>query len=255
MGALEELPGYRPVEADDPNFIVRSRLEIVSLLRGLKDQRELMTVYFGDGRDFIVTMVLSVNPEFEEIVLDFGAEQKANARLMQATRLLMVSQLAHIKIQFWTGGADATMFEELPAFRVRIPAELTRLQRRQHYRVRVPVRHGVRCELPPCNDGQGRVAARVLDLSCGGAALSEVPDDVRLEPGTRLQGCTLVIDDSGPIEATFEIVRLADVPHAHGPAARLVGVQFLDLSAGGRARIQRYINRIEREQIARSQSA
>lgn len=234
--------------------MVRSRLEIVSILRGLQDQRELVTVYFGDGRDFIVTMVLAVNPDFEEVVLDFGAEQKANARLMEAERLFLVSQLSQIRIQFWTGRGDATMYEELPAFRVRIPGELTRLQRRQFYRVGVPARHGVRCELAAEKPAGARVPVRVINISCGGLAVTDVPEHMRLEPGTRLRGCTLAVDDSDPIEMTFEIVRVAEMPQAVHAASRLVGVQFLDLSAGGRARIQRYINRVEREQIARSQN-
>ena len=50
-------------------------------LRGLQEHRELVTVYFGDGRDFIVTMVLAVNPEFEEVV------RKAEAN--PATRLIV----------------------------------------------------------------------------------------------------------------------------------------------------------------------
>jgi len=253
MSEVTELRGATPI--DDEQFKVRSRLEIVSILRGLQEQRELVTVYFGDGRDFIVTMVLAVNPEFEEVVLDFGAEQKANARLMEAARLFVVSQLAQIRIQFWGSRADATSFDGLPAFRVRIPAELTRLQRRQYYRVRVPARHAVRCELPPYKEHGHRAPVRVINISCGGLALTDLPEDMPVIPGTRLPGCTLSIDDSEPIEATFEIVRKADVPHAHGAASRLIGVQFVEISAGARARIQRYINRIEREQISRSQAA
>lgn len=249
---LDDVRPYGAPPPDDEQYMVRSRLEIVSVLRGLKDQRELVTAYFGDGRDFIVTMVLSVNPEFEEIVLDFGAEQRANARLMEASRLFLVSQLAQIRIQFWTGRADATMFDDLPAFRVRMPPELMRLQRRQYYRVRVPARHGVRCELPPLKEDGPRIPARVVNISCGGLAITDVPEEVRFEPGTRLRGCTLVVDDSGAIETTLGIVRIAEVPLAHGAASRLIGVEFIDVHAGARARIQRYINRVEREQIARS---
>jgi len=245
---------YGASPPDDEQYMVRSRLEIVSVLRGLKEQRELVTAYFGEGRDFIVTMILGVNPEFEEVVLDFGAEQKANARLMEAPRLFFVSQLAQIRIQFWTGRADATMFDDLPAFRVRLTAELMRLQRRQYYRVRVPARHGVRVELPGAREGSPRIAARVINISCGGLAITDVPESVRLEPGARLRGCTLVIDDGGAIDTTFEIVRMAEVPLAHGPASRLIGVEFVEITAGARARIQRYINRVEREQIARSQA-
>lgn len=250
--AYLEVPGVGKM--DDERFMVRSRLEIVSILRGLQEHRELVTAYFGDGRDFIVTMVLSVNPDFEEVVFDFGAQQKANARLMEATRIFFVSQLSHIRIQFFAGHADATTFESLPAFRVRIPAEVARLQRRQYYRVRVPSRLALACELPPYKQGAGRVRARVMNISCGGAALTDFPMDMPVQPGTRLSGCRLGLNDGEPIETTFEIVRMAEVPHAHGPAARMIGIQFVDLTAGARARIQRFINRVEREQISRDQA-
>ncbi|MEO5701540.1 MAG: hypothetical protein ABIS17_14950 [Casimicrobiaceae bacterium] len=41
-------PGAVP---DTPAYRVRSRLEIVSVIRGLQAHRELATVYFGGERD------------------------------------------------------------------------------------------------------------------------------------------------------------------------------------------------------------
>lgn len=99
------------------------------------------------------------------------------------------------------------------------------------------------------------VRARVVNLSCGGAAITDLPVAMRVEPGMQLQPCRLTFDDDDePLVATFDVVRVADVPHAHGPTARLVGIQFVDLPAGDRARIQRFITGLQREDIARVQA-
>ncbi len=259
--ALDEAPARAPgrfaaaAADDDERFKVRSPLEILSILRALEAQRELVTVYFGGERDFVVTMVLAVHPELEQLVLDFGAEPRTNVRLMAAGRLLVSSQLAQIRIQFWTSRPETTMFEGLPAFRVCLPSELLRLQRRQYYRVRVPARENLRCHLPATREGDPPVRVRVVNLSCGGAALTDLPADMRITPGARLAPCTLGVDDGEPLTATFEIVRVAEVPHASGPASRLAGIQFIDLAASDRARIQRTINRLERDDIARTHVA
>ncbi|MEO5701539.1 MAG: flagellar biosynthetic protein FliO [Casimicrobiaceae bacterium] len=136
-------------------------------------------------------MVLAINPDFEEVVLDIGAEARANARLLRAPHLLVMSQLAQIRIQFWTGRAGATMFEDQPALRVRLPTELLRVQRRQYYRVRVPARVNLSCLLPPMHAADPPVRARVVNLSCGGAAITDLPVAMRVEPGTQLQPCRL----------------------------------------------------------------
>ncbi|MEP7205428.1 MAG: flagellar brake protein [Casimicrobiaceae bacterium] len=240
-------------QQEDPDYTVFSRREILTILHSLEAERKVATIYFGE-RDFIVSMVLAVNPEFEEIVLDFGADQRANARLLVAPRVLVVSNLAQIRIEFSAGTPNATVHENLPAFRIRMPEVLTRLQRRQYYRVRVPARQELRCRIPAPGGGDASFLVRVVNLSCGGAALTNLPLDLDLEPGTRLFPCLLTLGDGEPLAATAEVVRVIDMPPSQRPAERICGVQFVELSDGARARIQRFINRVEREEIARSRA-
>src|SRR5206468_6010297 len=68
-------------------YQVHSRLEIVAILRSLIEHRSLVTVSFGGRDDFIVSALLAVNPDFEELIIDHGADPATNVRLLQAPRL------------------------------------------------------------------------------------------------------------------------------------------------------------------------
>ena len=237
---------------EDERYQVRSRLEIVSILRGLVGKSEFATVYFGAGRDFIVTMMLALDAQAEHVVFDFGADGAANDRMLRADRLLVVSQLSHVRVQFAADRAQVTTFDGGPAFRVRVPSMLTRLQRREFYRVRVPGTRPVRCDVPVSEDaGSVRVPLRVLDLSSGGLALTDLPSHLKVETGTAWHGCRLALPDLGPLSVDLGVVRVIESPASRGTVARRVGAQFLKLPDGTRAQVQRYINRLEREQLAK----
>ena len=163
---------FDPVPEADERFTLRSRAEIVSVLRQLAKQNAMITVYFDQGREFILTTILEVNPEFQELVLDLGADPRANKLLLQSTRLVVVGYEDRIKVQFTTSLAQATTRAGHPAFRMRIPGSLVRLQRRDFYRAQLPMGKPVKAYLQPYADQPNKlVEARLVDLSCGGAAM------------------------------------------------------------------------------------
>ena len=55
---------------DDGRFRVDSRVEIVYILRALMRSNALVTAYFNNGRDFVVTAVLQVDGEQGFVILD-----------------------------------------------------------------------------------------------------------------------------------------------------------------------------------------
>lgn len=235
---------------DLDNCITHSRLEIVPILRDIADKHALLTIHFNEGSDFIVTSLLAVNPDYEEVVIDCGADKVANARLLAAPRLTAVTFLDHIKIQFATGGAQQTTFEGTPAFRVRLPDSLLRLQRRNYYRVKIPLARPVICRVAnPALPGK-LLDLKVLDLSVGGLALLVNPAEYDREPGGRIEDCRINLPDHGHFHAELE-VRNAEVL-AENAKHRLkrLGCQFVSLPGHVGGQIQRYILQLERSRRA-----
>lgn len=245
MGATT---AFDPVPDTDERFTLRSRAEIVSVLRSLAKQNAMITVYFDQGRELILTTILEVNPEFQELVLDLGADAHANNLLLQSTRLMVVGHEDRIKVQFTTSLAQATMRDGHPAFRVRIPGALLRLQRRDFYRVQLPMGKPVKAYLQPNADQpEDLIEARLVDLSCGGAAMVLAGPGIATEVGSVYPACSINLPGVGTVSAPVEIGYLRDVALKNGLHERRVGCRFIKLPGAMQSMIQRYINRAERE--------
>jgi c-di-GMP-binding flagellar brake protein YcgR len=240
--------------ADDERFQVYSRLEIVSILRSLATKRELVSVHFGET-DAMLTLLLDVSPERDEVLLDCCPDPALNARLLAARRLTCVSRLAHIPIRFAAEGASATYFQGEPAFAVQLPPTVARIQRREFFRVRVPLTQAVRCEIPAPHNGVPAAVlatARVLDMSGGGLSLADLPPTVSWEPGTIHEACRLPLPNVGTLVMDLEVVRLSHGPVAPSQRGPHAGVHFVNLNDGNRTRLQRFINDLQRMELARS---
>jgi c-di-GMP-binding flagellar brake protein YcgR len=228
---------------DDDKFRIYSRMEIVNILQAVAADRELVSIGFGGSQDFILSAILAVNPDFEEVVLDYGADQAAMQKLLASNRLRFTTQLDHVRILFQTDLVAATSFEGSPAFRTPLPASLLRLQRRDAYRLKIPLSRPVMCDMPAADTGAGRVRVRVRDISAGGVGLVDYPPSMRLVPGTVRKDCRIVLPELGTLTADLEVMHAtADVE------SRRCGCRFVGLSQAMANLIQRYITKIEREQ-------
>jgi c-di-GMP-binding flagellar brake protein YcgR len=236
---------HGPVDAvgDDDKFRIRSRMEIVGLLRAVSKHREIVTVQFGGGQDFVVSAVLAVNPDYEELVLDYGADEAAMQRLFRAPRLRLSTQLDHVRVSFNAEAAEAVSFEGGKAFRVRLPESLLRFQRRDAYRLKIPLGRPLMCHVPAPGDGTP-LAIKVRDISVAGVGLTDYPASLVLGMGTVLAGCRINLPDLGPLIADIEVM------HVTQGEVRRCGCRFRNLPLPMANLIQRYITRVEREQHA-----
>ena len=147
-------------------------------LRRLADRHEQVGVEF-DQRDFIVTVLLEVDVEGNRIVCDYGADANAMNRLMRADALHFATQLDHIRIRFDSGPAVVTHYADAPAFVIALPQSILRMQRREGYRLHVPLGSPLRCEVSDPDAPGKRLSARVRDISICGMSLVDCPSGGR----------------------------------------------------------------------------
>jgi c-di-GMP-binding flagellar brake protein YcgR len=234
------------VAAGDRRFDVGVRVDIVSTMRALAQRRALATVYGERACDFIVSCLLAVHEDDDALVLDFGAERAATERVLAAGEVRVVTQLDRIRIQFATEVAGTIDYDGAPAFVARIPDVMQRLQRREYYRVRIPLSAPLAMTLAP-DPARPRagVALRVVDLSCGGVRLDGVGSALGIVEGAVYRGCRMDLPRLGSLAVDVRVVRMLRDDAKPG-SCRVVG-SFVDLPAGAEALLQRYINRIERD--------
>jgi flagellar brake protein len=228
----------------DERFRVYSRLEIVGFLRALVARHERVGVEFGSG-DFVVTALLAVDEHAGQVVCDYGADASAMNRLLRAERLRFATQLDHVDIRFLSDAAVAGDYDDGPAFRIALPTSLLRVQRREAYRLKLPLGRPLWCEIGEAETPNERIVVRVRDISVAGLSLADLPQQWRVAQGMVFPGCGVAMGDLGTLTLNLEVM------HTTEGTSRRCGCRFVDLAPGVATVIQRYITRIEREQHAR----
>lgn len=253
MSGFESSPRIATISERDDRYQVRSALEIGKILRGLIAHRALVTAHAGEHGAFFVTAVLEVDDDAGTIVCDYGVDAAQTERLLAAPSLTFVTQLDHVRVQFSASGAVAIDYEGGPAFRVDMPEVVVRLQRREHYRLKVPRGRPLYCQLPPLAPQAGadgkRVAVPVYDISCGGLGLVGWQGEPVPVPAMELADAWVELPDLGRLVVDLRVVHVQRATGRAGALSR-VGCRFVDVNAGATMLVQRYINRIEREQRA-----
>jgi c-di-GMP-binding flagellar brake protein YcgR len=239
---------------DYSQFLLHAKAEIAFVLRTLVQRGAMVTAYFDHGKSFLLTSLLSVNPEKDELILDVGSDAEMNSRALLAGKFILTTALDKVKIQFSLNKLSANQFEGRPAFRAALPESVLRLQRREYFRLSTPISNPVKCVISMIRaDGTPLVAGtHLLDISGGGAGLMVPPEQAGLyEKGVVLDNCKISLPNEGVIAATLCVRDVFDVTTKGGNRYLRAGCEFVNLAGPHLTTIQRYITRVERERKAR----
>lgn len=239
-------PFPEPDSPDLERFAIYSRSEIAGVLRQLRERHVLVTVYFDQTAGFAVSNVLEVNAGLEELVLDCASDPAAQTAIYASIQLVVVAFLDNVKIQFTVGTAEPVQFDGRPAFRVRLPQQLLRMQRRSCARRQPPQTRPAACLVPSPAGGGQYESVRVIDLSAGGLAMLAHPQQFELPLERDIEHCYLDLPGVGQISVTLR-VRHVDraVVGGHG---RRCGCEFVNLGPSASRMLQRYLNRLDSDQ-------
>ncbi len=242
-----------PVPLDPARYMIHSRLEIVSILGALHNSGSMITAYFGPDNDFILTAIAAVNAGENEMVMDCGADTAANQRALQAGKMTFVAAHERIKIEFSSTSLRSVRYKGRDAFCVPLPGALLRLQRREYFRIATPLTRPLKCVLG-AQGASARVPDEVtiVDISCGGIAIIDSSESERFEVGACFQGCRVDMPELGPVSADILVRSTFMVTLKNGAKHKHAGCEFVGMPESERAKIQRYINKMERERKDRT---
>ncbi len=226
-------------------FLLHSRGEIIQKLRMLAKDKCLISAHFNAGQDSLITAVIDVLKEKELLVLDYGSNEKVNQKLLNAERIVFKTQHHGITAQFNAKNIIKAKLKGQPVFAVPLPEDLLWVQRREFYRVRVPLGIPIECHYTDDN-GETRIHT-VIDLSSGGLALAD-PDylfDLEDAAGTVLQNCRITLPEFGEGQVSLEIRNQLPLKFDDPGAGQRMGCSFVSISSDFEANIQRYIHHTE----------
>lgn len=226
---------------------LHSRAEILFQLRAIQKRKLLVNLDVQNTRQIVVTSVLAVNEVKNTVILDSARGDALNQNLLSGEGAEFIAQLDGVSISFATGPVTLCTYDKLPALKITVPKSMIRLQRREHFRVVLPIAKPVRCMVPAAIDAHpDTVATHIVDISCGGVALADVGGYLSTETGTLLENCRLLLPDQDAVFTTLEIRNSAQIRRPNGSFQTRLGCRFVDLPAEAANRLRRFVTEIER---------
>lgn len=234
------------ISADNSNYIIHSRVEILYILRAIQHKNELVTAYFNQGNDFILTSIIAVDND--SLILDYGISEALNRRAVASDRIILVTTQDRVKVQFVAEGMEQVEHLGRPAFRIATPSELLKLQRREYYRLTTPMINPITCLLT--RPDSSRIDLVIADISLGGIAIANYQHQIMLKIGEKLADCRIMLPDIGTLTTGLEVRNEHEIILKNGTKSHRAGCMFIDMQPRQQNTIQRYIIKLDRERRA-----
>lgn len=242
-------PSVPEIASDIGNFTIHSRMEIIHILRAIQNKTELVTAYFNQGQDFLLTSIVDVDAANEILIFDYGINEQLNQRIQESGRIILVTMQDKVKVQFVIEQMQVIQYQGRPAFQAKLPDNLIRLQRREYYRLATPIVKPIKCLIIKPNNS--KIEAPIANISLGGMAITHYQDQTSLTIGDRLDTCRVALPEIGTLSTGIEIRNEQEIIMPNGARNRRADCMFINLPPNQQAMIQRYITKLERERLSR----
>jgi c-di-GMP-binding flagellar brake protein YcgR len=232
---------------DHNQYTVASRLEITQILSAIMRQNALITASPG-GENFFLTSIVAIDDENDALLLECGRQQLQNESVLRNQHLMCSTALDKVKIQFMCEGIELVDDGRERALKMQIPREMLRLQRREHFRMEIPLSAPLKCTLSsvePEQPPRAKVELTVHDISCGGIAIITPPSLFTPELGAQYQA-TISLPGGTGVQALIQARNAFMVTLANGKVTQRSGFAFVRPIESLLATIQRYIMNLER---------
>ncbi len=233
----------------DNTFLLSSYLEIRALLLAAQSQGTLLRMYTENHTLALVTTLLDIDDDSQSIIVDNSADEAFNRRLVQAKSVSFEAMLDKVRIVFTSAGAQPCIHDQRPALRLPFPENMQRVQRREFYRVDIPITVSALATIP--RPYHSITTFPIKDISAGGLSLIDDVDILDATPSAMYHKCTLTLPDAGQVITDLQVKRCHDVILPNGKTARSIGFQFVNLPNPMHIQVQNFIGRLERKLNAR----
>jgi c-di-GMP-binding flagellar brake protein YcgR len=251
--ALLKLELMQTDDEKNRDFMLRTRQEVTGILRALIEHGTLISVHFNQGKEMFISSLLALSADGKNMVLDIGSNEETNERALSNEKLICISNLDKVKIQFVLRSLKLIQYKGNNALLAAIPDSLLRLQRREFYRLTMPSAHPLKCMLPYRKKDNSLInyEANILDISGGGVGIIAPPDEIQLSTDMLFTNCHIGLPDIGDIVVSLRIRSVFEMTLRNGTRHLRAGCQFHNLSGQMLIMIQRFIIKAERERKAR----
>ncbi len=234
---------------EDSEFRIHSNKEIQSILRGIVRASSLAALYYDDENDFILTRLLGVDEQ--SVWLDISLREADNRRILPSHKIIFVSSHLKVKVQFVAHHITDGLFKNKEAFCLPMPNSLLYLQRRDYFRLLVPVKKPLTCVIPAAQDTQIlKNSPTIMDISGGGMALECQENDTEFRPGKVYPVCHINLPNIGMLTATILVKNIFVVTMHNGEIKKRAGCKFIHVNGTMAILLQRYLSNLQSENLS-----
>jgi c-di-GMP-binding flagellar brake protein YcgR len=230
------------------SYTLNFRREIVFYLRELIAEGNQVSVIFNEGRDTIITILLDVDEAQGTLILDCGSNEESNQRFLASERNFFIALPHGIRNQFLAGKPWQVNYKKRPAFAVRLPDKYVRLQRRDFFRLTLPLTQRPKFSLKLSNGLTLEVT--VIDISIRGMALEVAATNLPCTAGEKFDEAEIELKNFGGLKLEFEVRYVDQITRGSKQITRL-GCRFNHLLPAQEHFLQRYITHVQSEERAR----
>lgn len=228
---------------DIEKYFLHSKGEIIQKLRLLCKSKSSITGYFNNGNEFFLTAVVDVLRDKNILVLDISNNPELNEQILKSERLVFKAKHLGITAQFNIRSIQTAKYKGEQSFACAIPDDLIWVQRREHFRVHIPLSDNAVFQI---KDDEGDLKEyRIIDVSGGGIAIADELFSLQVEAGDEFTNITLFFDDDISTSTDLHIQNKLPLDFSNSDAGQRVGCQFTSLRTDFSADLQRYINTLD----------
>jgi c-di-GMP-binding flagellar brake protein YcgR len=242
----------------DSDYLVKNPRLIVEHLTDLYKNRCIISAHFGADHASFLTIITEFDPKKNLLIVDGAPTELLNTQLLNSSEVLFHTQLDGIKVSFASNRIKKTMLEGRAAFEIGFPKAIYWLQRRQFFRVRIPMSHtesffelstgkSISQLVNPLED---TIVFQLADLSINGFAAFNTSEEYAklLIEHKEFNGCKFHLNDGNQDTISFIIKEVTESKlTATNKQEQRIGCLFTNLTPQFESSIQRYMQFIERQ--------
>ncbi len=237
-------------EEVEERFYLSGESEINFALNELINHRTPVTVLFDKGRESFLSTLLAVWPRSRRLVFDWSGSPEINERVQRSERNIFVAHPDGIKVQFVSGPVTLIAYgdDKEQAFSVDLPTRISRLQRREYFRIITPIVDPLVLQYV-APDGRLQTYS-MHDLSVAGVGITANSFPAEWQTGVTLGNCHFHLPEHPDVVTDMTICHITEQESRSGHRHFRIGLAFTALQRNSQIHLQRYIIKIEHDRHA-----
>ncbi len=231
------------------SFLIQNSKKIINHLDLLIKSKCLINMRVGLTNESHTTILLGIDKKNNALILDYTTKEYLNQYIVKAEEITFDTEYEGIKVSFKGSSIKKITHEGESAFLMPMPKSLHWMQRREYYRVKLPLSNPNYCQL--IIENREPINLQLYDISLSGFAMLNLSKDISdlLIPGTVLSDCKLVLSDIDVGLISFEICAKYIINPDKLQKIQKIGCKFVNIPGPAENVIQRTMQQIQRNNL------